>query len=241
MANKTNNSPTIPFLLPIRSILFVVIFLIMSSISKLPYTAISKWWTAVAVVGNIITMAILYFYCHRQGITYAEMIHYQKGKTKLKPMVLIVSTILTVGMGGLLLSGVICYGTFPYLDKIMVEPIALWLAIIILMLLPLTTTLAEDGLYLGYAINCTANSKWAVVLPSAFFYAIQHSFIPFLPDGIFILYRFLSFLPITVIMCMWYQKNRNPLPFMVGHLLLNIATAVQILMMSLSPDLYNTL
>lgn len=236
-----NQRKTIPFLLPLRCILFLLSFLLISAISGLPYASISKWWTAVAIVCNIITIAVLYLYSYKKGLNYRQLLGYEKGKTKVKSAVLIIFITLVVGMCGLYLAGLICYGAFPYLDKTMVEPIPLWLAIIVLLLLPLSTTLAEDGLYLGYAINLPTTNKWINTSFAAFFYALQHSFIPFLPDGVFILYRFLSFLPLTVIICFWYQKNRNPLPFMIGHFILNIATAAQILIMTVFPDVFNAL
>ena len=242
MESKNNGiQKTIPFLLPIRCILFLAAFFLLSVISKLPYTAISKWWTTIAIVCNILTIAILYLFSRRKGLTYKKLINYEKGKTKVVTAILIAVLTVVVGMGGLYLAGLICYGAFPYLDKTMVEPIPLWLAIIVLLLLPLSTTLAEDGLYLGYAINLSTSNKWVNVSFAAFFYALQHSFIPFLPDGIFVLYRFLSFLPLTIMICFWYKKTRNPLPFMIGHFILNIATAAQILIMTISPDLFNAL
>ncbi|MDE7453181.1 MAG: hypothetical protein K2N22_02090 [Clostridia bacterium] len=230
-----------PFLLPLRCVLFLAAFLLISAISKLAYSSVSKWWTTVAIICNLITIAILYIFTRRKGITYLRLLNYEKGKTRAGNAVLIVFLTIAVGMCGLYLAGLICYGAFPYLDKTMVEPIPLWLAIIVLLLLPLSTTLAEDGLYLGYAINSTAGNKWVNASLAAFFYAVQHSFIPFLPDGIFILYRFISFLPLTILICFWYQKNKNPLPFMIGHFILNIATAVQILIMTVCPDLYGAL
>ena len=242
MENKDlNGKNTIPFLLPVRCILFLATFFLISVISGLPYTEISKWWTSVAIVCNVVTIAILYIFSRKKGLTYAQLLNYEKGKTKVKSAILIVVLTVVVGMCGLYLAGLICYGAFPYLDKTMVEPIPLWLSIIVLLLLPVSTTLAEDGLYLGYAINSVSGNKWVNASLAAFFYALQHSFIPFLPDGIFILYRFLSFLPLTVMICFWYQKARNPLPFMIGHFILNIATAVQILIMTVSPDLFNAL
>lgn len=242
MESKENDRITsIPFLLPIRCIIFLAAFCLIALISNLSYTSISKWWTSVAIVCNILTIAILYLFSRRKELTYKKLIGYEKGKTKAVYAVLIVVLTVVVGMIGLYLAGLICYGEFPYLDKTMVEPIPLWLAIIVLLLLPLSTTIAEDGLYLGYAINSTAGNKWVSVSLSAFFYALQHSFIPFLPDGIFILYRFLSFLPLTIMICFWYMKNRNPLPFMIGHFILNVATAAQILIMTVLPDLYNAL
>ncbi len=236
-----SNKKTIPFLVPVRCILLLVAFVFISVISKLPYSAISKWWTSVAIVCNLITILILYFFSRKKKITYLKLLNYEKGKTKAGSAILIVIITIAVGMCGLYLAGLICYGAFPYLDKTMVEPIPLWLAIIVLLLLPLSTTLAEDGLYLGYAINTCTSNKWFNVSLAAFFYAAQHSFIPFLPDGIFILYRFLSFLPLTILICFWYLKNRNPLPFMICHFILNIATAAQILIMTACPSIYNML
>lgn len=228
-------------MVPIRCVLFLVAFLLIWGISKLQFTDISKWWTSIAIVCNVITILILYFFSRKKGMNYFKLLNYEKGKTKVGSAILIIFVTVSGGMCGLYLAGLICYGAFPYLDKTLVEPIPLWLAITVLLLLPLTTTLAEDGLYLGYTINTCTTNKWLNVSLAAFFYALQHSFIPFLPDGIFVLYRFLSFLPLTVIICFWYQKNRNPLPFMIGHFILNIATAVQILIFTACPDIYYAL
>lgn len=236
-----SNRNLFPFLLPIRCILFLLLFFLLSIFLNQPYTAISKWWTVIAIGCNLITIFILYLFCHRKKISFQRLIGYEKEKQKISSMILIILVAFLLGMGGLFLAGLICYGSIPYLDKTMVEPIPLWLAIIVLLILPLSTTLAEDGLYLGYGINCATQNKWIRSSLSAFFYALQHCFIPFLPDGKFILYRFLSFLPLTIMFSFWYQKKRNPLPFMLGHFLLNIATAVQILIMTIFPNLYASL
>ena len=51
----------------------------------------------------------------------------------------------------------------------------------------------------------------------------------------FIIYRFISFLPLTILFCIYYYRKRNPLPIMVGHFIINIATVFQIFIMSMSP------
>lgn len=119
----------------------------------------------------------------------------------------------------------------------LIEPIALPLAIINLVLLPVTTAIAEEGLYLGCGVNQIKN-KIAAILVSAFFFALQHSFIPTLLDVRYIIYRFLCFLPLTIIICWHYRKNRNPLPIMIGHAVIDLATAGQILATSAVPGLY---
>ena len=140
-----------------------------------------------------------------------------------------------VGMGGMYLAGFVCYGEFPYLDAIMIQPLPIAAAIICALLLPLSTTLAEDGIYLG-AIN-SANGNKGVTVMSVFFYAAQHSFIPFLPDTRYALYRFMSFLPLTILFCLWYKKSKNPLPFMMAHFIINLSTVAMLIIVSISPDI----
>ena len=51
----------------------------------------------------------------------------------------------------------------------------------------------------------------------------------------------LSFLPLTIILCWYYYKKRNPVPIMVGHAVIDLATAAQIVATSTVPGLYETL
>ena len=184
---------------------------------------------------NVVTILVLLFLCRSRETTYWKFINYEKGKTKGKTVVIVTLVMLAAGMGGMQLAGLISYGEIPHFPLMMIQPIPLWVAMIHIFLLPLTTTLAEDGIYLG-VIN--QNDSKSIVILSAFFYALQHSFIPFLPDARFVLYRFLSFLLVAIMMCFWYRKNKNPLPFMVGHFVLNLATVAQIAMISASPGMF---
>lgn len=224
-------------LLPIRSLMFVGVFMLLSLMSGEKLENLFHWWSVIASIINVLVIGILLFLCKKQKITYGKLIQYEKGTCKWYVAFLIVVSMLIVGMGGMYLAGFICYGVFPYLAPMLIAPIPLILAIVNLFLLPITTTLAEDGLYLGLGVNYIKN-KWIAIFVPAFFYAIQHSFIPMLLDGRYIMYRFLSFLPLTLWICYWYYKNRNPLPVMIGHGILNVATAVNILVTSAVPSVY---
>lgn len=135
------------------------------------------------------------------------------------------------------MAGYFCYGIIPYAAPMMIAPIPVWLAVINVAILPITTAFAEDGLYLGCGVNQIQNKIVAIIIPS-FFFALQHSFIPTLFDLRYIIYRFLSFLPLTLILCWYYYKKRNPLPIMVGHAIIDVATVLQILATSVIPGLY---
>ena len=148
--------------------------------------------------------------------------------------------VLVIGTGVMYLAGYLCYGVLPYSLPMMIAPIPLVLAIINFLPLPITTALAEDGLYLGCGVNHIENKMVAIVIP-AFFYALQHCFIPTLFDGKYIIYRFLSFLPLTIILCWYYYKKRNPIPVMIGHALIDMMTVSWVLATSINPGFYETM
>ena len=228
------------YLLPFRCIAFLIIFVVGASIIDKKMDEISNWWSIVASIVNVITISVLIVISNKQGSNYWELINYQKGKTTPKQIISMVIVILLVGMVGMYLAGYLCYGVIPYAAPMMIAPIPLWLAAINVIVLPITTAFAEEGLYLGCGVNQIKNKYMAIAAP-AFFFALQHSFIPTLFDLKYIVYRFLSFLPLTIILCWDYSKKRNPLPIMVGHAIIDMATVMQILATSLIPGLYETM
>lgn len=225
-----------PYLLPIRCIIFLLIFIIVSFTTGKGLDEISNIWSIVASVVNIAIILLLVFIT-RKNSGYKKLINYEKGKTTPKQIVTMVILILVLGMGGMYLAGFLCYGVIPYFAPMMIAPIPLWIAIINILILPITTALAEDGLYLGCGVNQIKNKYVAIFVP-AFFFALQHCFIPTLFDVRYIVYRFLSFLPLTILLCMHYYKHKNPLPIIVGHAVIDVMTVAWILITSAVPGFY---
>ena len=228
------------FILSLRCLLFIAAFSFCSIITQKDLTEITHWWTILASVINIVTIIVLWIICKRKHITYPEMIHYQKSPKSICRGFLFIVTMLLTGMGGMYLAGWLCYGAFPYLAPMMIAPIPPCLAILNIFILPLTTTIAEGGVYLGYGVN-SFTSKWAAILVPAFFYALQHSFIPTIFDMKFMVYRFLSFFPLTIWICLQYNKGSSISHIMAGHWVLNIATTIQIAVTSFHPEAYSML
>ena len=56
------------FLLPLRTILFILIFFLISLITKIDIQEISKYWTLVVIVCNFITIFVLYKFCKKNNI-----------------------------------------------------------------------------------------------------------------------------------------------------------------------------
>ncbi|HBI52926.1 MAG TPA: hypothetical protein DDX72_09130 [Ruminococcaceae bacterium] len=229
---------TLPYLMPVRSIIFPLIFLVGAGLVNKRIDEISNWWSVTDTIVNLLTIAMLIFAARSTGQTFAELIGYKKGQTKVSQVVIVSVVILVLGMGGMFLAGFLCYGVIPYAPPMVIAPIPVVLAAVNIPLLPITTAFAEDGLYLGCGVNNIKN-KYAAVLVPALFYALQHSFIPTLFDVRYILYRFLSFLPLTVILCAYYYKKRDPVPIMIGHTIIDVATVAQIMATSAIPGFYD--
>lgn len=231
-----------PFILPlIRIALFVVAGLLFAKLTNQTLEQASQWWSIICTVCNVITIALLLTICRRNGVSYWSLIGYRKGQGNVKYVLLIIALMLLLGMGGMYGFGVMIYGNVPVT---MIQPIPVGLALVNLILLPLTVVFAELPLYLGYALNgieeITGNKTLAIAY-SMFFYALQHSFIPLLYDWQHILFRFLSFLPLMLVLGNIYHKKRQLVPLMVGHAILDLATSAQILMTSMFPALFEAM
>ena len=223
-------------LMPLRSLIFILVFITVSAVTGKNLSDISNIWSVAASIINILFVLSLVLITRKQG-GYLKLINYAKGKTRPKQVFAMIGIILLVGMAGMYLAGWICYGVIPYAAPMMIAPIPVVPAVINLIVLPVSTALAEDSLYLGCGVRQFENKFAAIIVP-AFFFAVQHSFIPTLPDVRYIIYRFISFLPLTVILCMHYHKHKNPLPIMIGHAVIDMATAGQILATSVIPGFY---
>lgn len=244
------NNKKIWFFLPMRCLLFIAAFCFCSIITKRNLSEITHWWTIIASVINLVTIIVLWaIFKQTNTITLSSGIC-KFGREELTgglPLCfrsknflcrfMFISIMLLIGIAGMYLAGWLCYGKFPYLAPMMIAPVPPFLAILNIFILPLTTTLAEEGIYLGCGVN-SFSSKWAAVFIPAFFYALQHSFIPTIFDIKFIAYRFLSFLPLTIWICLKYYKGASISYIMTGHWILNIATTIQIVITSFNPDVY---
>ncbi len=228
----------LPYLLPVRCLFFLCFFVSASFIVGKKIDEISNWWSVTASVANILTIMMLVFVCRKRNLTFKKLINFKKNSTSVKQILIVSIVIVVIGMGGMYLAGYICYGVIPYAAPMMIAPIPAWLSVVNFFVLPVTTALAEDGLYLGCGVNQIENKYVAIFVPS-FFFALQHSFIPVLFDFTYISYRFLSFLPLTLILCWYYYKKRNPLPIMIGHAVIDVATVSQICMTSMIPEFYD--
>ncbi|MBN2780504.1 MAG: hypothetical protein JXR21_00905 [Candidatus Marinimicrobia bacterium] len=202
--------------------------------------AVAPWWPLICIAVNLITLAVLYRIVKKEGRNLRSLLGERKGaSSRRKDIPIAIALMLVLGLGGLWGFSTLIYGRMP-VDGI--QPLPVWAALIVLIFLPLSVVLSELPLYLGYCaagIRETAGKSRLAIIYPLFFYALQHSFIPLLFDVRHMVSRFLIFVPLLIMIGIWYERKRDLLPLMIGHGVLDLFTGIQLLIVSLDPSIYD--
>ncbi len=89
------------FLLPLRCVIFFLIFAAGAALTKQKTEDISNWWSVAASAVNIAVILLLYFIAKKNKSSYAKLINYEKGKTKAGQIIGISALTAGVGMAGM--------------------------------------------------------------------------------------------------------------------------------------------
>lgn len=220
------------WLLPIRSILFIVIFILVGVITNTTINETARWWTLAINIVNAITIGILLVICKQRKIRFMQLFNKEKAKSTKKEIFIGAVAIPILALLGMYIVGWIVYKEIPYTPEALMKPIPIALAIINIAILPITTTIAEEGLYLGIGVKQIENKKLSIIIP-LFFYMLQHSFFPLIVDIRFIVYRFFSLFFMLTWICIYYKKSNKVIPVMVGHFITNFVTVIELLLISI--------
>lgn len=236
------SSKAIFFIPALRTILFIAAGTVLVNIP--PFRGknlrdVSMWWPLLCIAVNLLTIGILIVLVKSEGKTFKDLFNHEKDKKKILKKILTATPImLLLGIGGLMGFSWLVYGYIPVTTT---QPLPLWGAILVLILFPVTIIFAEIPLYLGYCTprikEITKNEVFSIVYP-LFFYALQHSFMPFLFDFKHILSRFIMFIPLLIMIGIWYSRKKDLVPLMTGHGILDVFTGIQLLIVSLYPSIY---
>lgn len=224
----------LPWILPLfRTVIFILGGWLFIKMTNSSLEDASQWWSPLCTVYNLVTIGILILVCKYEGIKFKSLFISGNEKLKFKSTFVFVIIMLLIGVGGMLGFSLIFYQGLP---EFLIKPIPIWIATINLFLLPVTIVFAELPLYFGYSlerIKKNTGKPIIAIIYTVFFYALQHSFIPLLWDPKYMIFRFLSFLPLMLFLGIEYNKKKNLGQMMIGHGVMDLSTGVQVLIMSI--------
>ncbi|WP_108668769.1 type II CAAX prenyl endopeptidase Rce1 family protein [Peribacillus acanthi] len=210
----------------------IVVALIVSGSEK-PLEDYIKWWTLQAILANIATFFFLRHSLKKEGLTYKQLINDQnrpwKQEFKTAGWLLIVGIIC--GYAGTVGGGFLVFGEAP--PETMFEGLPLWAALVFLLIFPLSVAMTELPTYFAYSMNRLeqlGKGKWSVILWAAFWLAFQHVALPLVLDWEFFLWRFVAFVPLAIVIAIFYYKTRRLRPLMMVHFIIDLQVSVMILL-----------
>jgi hypothetical protein len=197
------------------------------------WNAAAKWWTVYGTLVDLGCLALMRVFVRQEGIRLRDLI----GRVRLRR-----GYDFFLGIGCYLLifpffalafplAGRIVYGrwqphSFPGLMDARVLP--LWAVVYSLSVWWMIWSPTEQMTYQGYALPrlvALFGSRSKAILLVGFWWALQHSFLPFILDWRYVAWRFLAFVPGTMVFMLVYLRLRRLPPLIVAHWPMDIAAA----------------
>lgn len=197
--------------------------------SAAPWREAGAWLPVYGTLVDAGCLGLLWRFTRREGIRLPDLIgfrRYRFGRDVLLGLVLIPFSLLFI-FGGVAISSLLVFGSAggPQFS----EPLPLAATLYALTVWPLVWGFTEQMTYNGYVVprlQVLAGGTSAAVAVVAFFWALQHAFMPLTFDPAFMLHRLLSSIPHSVFAILVFLRLRRILPLAIAHWLLDAASVL---------------
>ena len=195
-----------------------------------PWRAAAPWWTVYATLVDAGCLALMARCTRAEGIRLRDLIgrpHLRWGQD------------IFLGIGYLAIifpffwlaapwASRMAYGTPQpemYPGLLTARALPLWGVIYSLSVFWIIWSPTEEMTYNGYALPrlyALSGRWWVAVCIVSFWWTLQHSFIPFIVDWRYVVWRFLAFLPGVIVMTLLYLLKRRLPPLILAHWMMDI-------------------
>jgi hypothetical protein len=202
--------------------------------SPTPWRSAAPWWTVYGTLVDLGCLALMWRFTRAEGITLRDLIgpiHWPGGRD-LWMGIGFYLLVFPLFLGGGLLSAVLLYGSpqaDPYPGLVFGRILPAWAVVYSRSLWWLIWSPTEEMTYQAYAlprIQALSGRASVAVVVVSFWWALQHSFLPFIPDWRDVIWRFLAFVPGVIGLILVYLRTRRLAPLIVAHWLMDITAAV---------------
>jgi membrane protease YdiL (CAAX protease family) len=246
MNSTTNTNPNTSFLqvftvLISRTVLLVLAYFFTAWLFLLfrisvAYEYARVWWPLMLIIVNIIVLALLFISVKREGLTLASLIRFEKSKFRKDVIssLWIIPTSIVLAVVGTFIFGLAIYQTKIPSDMTSLSILPTWALIISLIVHPLVNAFVEEMTYNGYVFprfQGFLHSSWLTVILVTFFFSLQHIAIPLIFDIKFMLWRFLSFVPLLLFWVLIYKKMCRLTSLIIVHWFMDVFGIISIMFM----------
>ncbi|MBN1451787.1 MAG: hypothetical protein JW963_12290 [Anaerolineales bacterium] len=229
-------------MLVIRSLLFLAFqagfaLALHLSGSSVPWDASATWWPFAIIFTDLACLGLLIRFYRQERQCFWDILRIERQFVKQDLLFMLGFLMIAAPLGYLpnIWSAQWLFGDPQVALDLLVRPLPAWAAITSLMLFPLLQGLVEIPTYMLYAmprLEAQGLRPWLALALASFFLSAQHIFAPFLPDGRFISYRLVMFLPFAILVAIVMRARPRLMPYIaVIHVLMDMSVAVMFLMM----------
>jgi hypothetical protein len=238
--DKKNNAWKPWLMLAIRSLLFLAFqalialgFFIGNTFTAWDTSA--AWWPFAIIFTDLVCLGLLIRFYREEGNSFWDVFRIEQQFVK-QDLLFMLGFLVIGGLLGYLpniLSARWLFGDPQVALDLLVRPLPAWAAIASIVLFPILQGLVEIPTYMLYVmprLEAQGTRPWLAVALASFFLSFQHVFAPFLPDGRFITYRMVMFLPFAILIAIVMRARPRLMPYMaVVHVLMDMSVAVMFL------------
>ncbi len=189
----------------------------------------AAWWIFTVIPANLVSYLLLNRLFKVEGKSYWDNMHFGKATVGKDLLWLLGTSVIGIPIMAAPMNNLaaLIFGDAMAPIHMMFRTLPTW-ALVLSFLFPLTIPLSELPTYFGYAMPRLAaqlKNGWVAWLVASFFLALQHSFLPFIPDGRFFMWRLGMFIPFALFIGLILKLRPSLLPYAaIIHGLLDIST-----------------
>ena len=195
-----------------------------------PWLAAAPWWTVYGTLIDAGCLGLMWKFTHAEGIRLRDLIgpaRWRHGRDFFLGVGVFAAVFPCFVVGGLL-SAMLVYGTsqpnaFPGILSGRVLP--LWAVIYSCSAWWMIWSVTEEMTYAGFALpraQALLGRTWMAVALVGFWWAVQHAFLPFIPEWRNFVWRAVAFVPGCVAFLLIYLRTRRLAPLIVAHWAMDI-------------------
>ena len=196
----------------------------------------AAWWPFAIILTDLVCLWLLIRFYRQEGKRFWDVFRIERQFVKQDLLFMLGVLVIGAPLGYLpnLLSAQWLFGDPQIALNLLVQPLPVWAAVTSVALFPILQGLVEIPTYMLYALprlEAQGLRPWLAVALASFFLSFQHVFAPFLPDGRFITYRLVMFLPFAILVAIVMRARPRLMPYMaIVHVLMDMSVAVMFLM-----------
>ena len=209
---------------------FILAFLIQAALALIltlfgaenAWGAAGRWWIVYGTLIDLGCILLIMRFLRQEGLSILDLMGFDRDRLRADILLGVVFTVLLIVLAasGGMAAGALVYGAETPPHPMQSLPVIA--ALYALMVWPIFWAFAEETTYLAYALprlKQWTGRAWLAVLIIALGWGLQHAAMPFQWDGQWAAYRFLSTLPIALVLPLIYLKLGRLLPFIIAHAL----------------------